>query len=152
MEVGYMADNMTGKLSSILTKTVATVNVKTSVFMESAKLKTQISTLQNEIRDMVFDIGSTVYELWADDSSDPDLIHEKCRQIQEKHQAIERLEQEIELLDKKEDEVFGAKNAAGDKAASDQAPEAVEGYVCPNCNTQYQSPIKFCKKCGQKMS
>jgi uncharacterized small protein (DUF1192 family) len=146
-----MANERSGKISSIFNKTVATVSVKTSVMLDSAKIKTQIGTLQNEIKGLQVEIGVKVYELWAEDRFDVSLIEDKCVLIREKTQTVESLLAEIERLKNQESEVFGKK---GEDAGNDDSPASKLNVICQcsNCKTQYSAPAKFCKKCGSKMT
>lgn len=126
----------TDKFKSIFTKTIATVNVKTSSFIESAKLKTHINTLEKEIENLFNEIGKKSFESWAKVETDTFDLNDCFISVQQKKEQIATLEKEIYKLELQQKEVLGAK----------------ELYICPSCKTTFENQIKFCKKCGAKMN
>lgn len=130
-----MASDPFNKFQDAVTRATATIGVKASVFVGSTKLKSQISTLKGEIDSLTGDLGVTVYKLWEKDEIDLDLIVEQCNIIKGKYEEIEGLKVEIENLEREE-------TAQSEKASS---------LVCPNCNTEFDMPVNFCRKCGTKM-
>jgi len=144
-----VANEPVNKLQSAVTRTTAAIGIKTSVFMESAKIKTHISTLKKEIDTLISELGTMVYTSWENDELVMEQINIHCEQIKAKYINIEELTQEIEKLETQEKEVFGKKKA---EESVNAANVAATQYVCSSCNTTYQSPVKFCGKCGTKMS
>jgi len=142
-----MATNKFDKLKTTFTKGVATINVKTSVFLETAKIKTHIETIQNEIKDLKYEIGDIAYNLWVSDKFDISLIENNCLMISEKIKNIEELNQEIYRLENQEKEVFGSR-----EKEIEESTKPDSAFVCPNCKAVYTSRINFCVKCGNKMS
>ena len=138
-----MPNESIGKLQDMLTRTTATVGVKTSVFVGSAKVRTNINTVKKEINNLYLELGTMVYESWKKEELDPELIEQQCLKIKEKFENIEELETEIAKLEQQEAKVLGAKR---------QEEKAMPSFICPNCRTAFDSPIKFCRKCGTKMA
>jgi hypothetical protein len=143
-----MANESFSKIQNAVTRTTAAIGVKTSVFVESAKIKTHIGTIKKEIGTMISDLGSIVYEAWEKDEIDTAQIAEQCEQIKAKYESIDELNQEIEKLEKQEGEVLGVKKPDSGGAAMEETPAS---YICPNCRLVYEAPVKFCRKCGTKM-
>ncbi len=144
-----MADESKSGLQNIITRTTATIGVKTSVFIGSAKVKTHINTIKKEISTLTDELGNIVYELWEKGEEDKERIDRHCQQIKEKYAGLEDLNAEIARLEQQESEVLGNKKQEENKQPSSDASEIK--YVCPSCNTVYEAPSKFCRKCGTKM-
>jgi hypothetical protein len=140
-----MEDDALGKLKSSFTKGVAAINIKTSVFLESAKFKTHIRTLQSEIAVLKQEIGDSVYESWLLNNFDVTSIEAKLQLIFQKNEAIDGLRQQIQKLESQEKEVFGNKE---NKPAEVIVPPA---FICSQCGTTYAFEVRFCKKCGNQM-
>ena len=141
-----MPNEPLNKFQSAVTRTTAAIGVKTSVFVGSAKIKTHISTLKSEISSMKLELGTTVYELWEKGGSNPDVITRQCQTINEKYKSIKELEAEVDKLASQEAEVLGSKKQE-DSATSQNA----KSFICTGCNTEFDAPMKFCRKCGVKM-
>lgn len=142
-----MPNEPLNRFQNAITRTTATIGVKTSVFVGSAKLNTHITTLKKEITSLTQDLGATVFELWEKEKNDPDRITQQCQMIKEKYESIVALEVEINKLEQQEAEVLGDK-----KQEDDISPQKAVGFVCPNCSRAFNTPIKFCRKCGTKMA
>ena len=110
-----MPNESISKLQGVLTRTTATVGVKTSVFVGSAKVRTQINTVKKEINNLYLELGNTVYELWEKDETNSELTEQQCLKIKEKFKNIEELNEEITKLEQQEVKVFGAKRQEGEK-------------------------------------
>ena len=143
-----MADETIDKIKSSFTKGVAALNVKTSVFLETAKIKTHISTLKNEIDSLKIDIGDRVYSSWKENSFDIKSIEDKLFLIEQKYETIEDLNKKINKLQDQEKEVLGEKIIDADD--DETADEPI--FTCSNCGTSYKNKFNFCKKCGNKMA
>lgn len=141
-----MEDDAFGKFKSSFTKGVAAINIKTSVFLESAKFKTHIRTLQSEITVLKQEIGDFVYESWRLNNFDLTNIEVKLHQILQKTEAINDLKQQIQKLESQEKEVFGNKESKNTEVITPPA------FVCSQCGTTYAFEVRFCKKCGNQMT
>jgi len=142
-----MSNEPLNKLQNAVTRTTAAIGVKTSVFVGSAKLKTHISTLKKEVFSLTMDLGETVFEAWEKGENNEDKIAQQCQAIKERYQNIEALKIEINKLENQESEVLGQK-----KQEDSVLPQKTEVYVCPSCSTAFSTVIRFCRKCGAKMS
>ena len=145
-----MANESLSKFQDAVTRTTATIGVKTSVFVGSAKIKTQIGTLKNEISSLELELGRGVYESWEKGEVDTVLIQEQCEKIAGKFSNIEKLNQEIVKLELQEEEVLGVKKVDGGVVQS--MDETKSQFICPNCSATFDTPIKFCRNCGTKMA
>ena len=135
-----MADTFE-KLKSSINRGSATISVKTSSSLEKTKLKTHIDSLKNEIQSLYFEVGQAAYTAWASDDPEYRAVEQLCSQIKQKQQQIEDLTQELNAIDVRDNEILGNK-----------AEKATAGIVCPKCGTSYESPVKFCRSCGFKLS
>lgn len=122
-------------------KGLTAINVKTSSFLEAKKIQTYIATLNSEIEALEKEIGSAIYEQW-DETGDVSLqlIGEQLMMIRQKQQTIAEQTRAAEELAKKEQEILGT----GDSAKPGR-------IFCPNCGQAYDTPAKFCRKCGTKL-
>ncbi len=145
-----MSGEKLGKMPPILTKAVASVNIKASVFFETAKIKTHIATVEAEIKDLMHAIGEKAYQLWERDVLDSSSLVEQLLLIREKHQTIVKLQDEIVRLESQETEVFGSKKL-DENENSTPPPKAQPASTCSKCHAEFAAPVKFCKKCGNKM-
>ena len=143
-----MADETIDKIKSSFTKGVAALNVKTSVFLETAKIKTHIGTLKNEIDSLKIDIGDRVYSSWKENSFDIKSIEDELCSIEQKYETVKDLNKKINKLQDQEKEVFGGKEIDADD--DETADEPI--FTCSNCGTSYKNKFNFRKKCGNKMS
>ncbi len=141
-----MSNNTFTKLKSSFNKGIATVSIKTSSSLEKVKLKTHIESLKDEILKRESIVGETVFEIWKEDSSTFPMLKKQLEELMEKQQELEQLVMELNSIDERDKQILGT-------AEYVQQEENVEEekYVCPKCNAIYEVPIKFCRKCGQKM-
>lgn len=135
-----MASDSLDKLKSNLNKGITTLNLKTSAVLEKTKIKTHISTLTTEIEQHESSLGKRIYEAWDNDRFRLEDFLEELQTIRKKHGRIQTLHQEYDQVDEKERTVLGSAGAT----------ESV--HVCGSCGTSYDAPVKFCPKCGAKMS
>ncbi len=126
-------------LKNAFTKGIATINVKTNNFMEETKCKTYITTLENEIKELKFQIGNKVYEKWAVQEEFVEEIEGTLQQIAEKYQEIQTQEARMQQLHKEEQQILG--NAQ-------KLPEGENTVFCSQCGMQNAPNYKFCCKCG----
>ena len=141
-----MSNEPLNKFQSAVNRATAAIGVKTSVFVESAKLKTQITTLKKEIDFLKEDLGIRIFELWEQDQATADLIEEQCHKINEGYKKIDQWNLQIEQLEREEANVMGAKIQQKNAHA-----QKVLGSVCPSCHEKYDEQLNFCRKCGTKM-
>lgn len=127
-----------------VSKGLTTINVKTSNFMEENKLRTSISTKENEISQLKIMIGNIVYEN-KEDFTQP-VIQEQIKAIDERLAAIENLKKEIEGLAEKEKDILGSQNYMQSQA--DNTPK----IYCAKCGSPNETGYKFCEKCGSPLA
>ena len=141
-----MSNESINKFQNAVTRATAAIGVKASVFVGSAKLKTQIGTFKNEIEKLSLDLGKNIFRLWNEGKVDRELIDEKCTAIKKKYENINKLNTEIEKLEREEANIMGVKT-------KQKVPELGKKplFSCPNCNETYDTPVKFCRKCGTKI-
>lgn len=146
-----MADERIDNFKTSITKGVAALNVKTSVFLETAKIKTQINTLENEIKNLKSEIGDKTFWDWKNQIFDLANIQDALQLILQKVEKIEILRQAIIKLENQQKEVFGEKTSnTGNTMLSVNNEE--NRFVCSKCQSLYSSPTKFCRKCGNRMT
>lgn len=131
---------MAGFMES-LNKGLATINVKTSNFMDESKYKTEISTKEKEIACLKSEIGNIVYENRDDFSMD--MVEDKLNTITEKYEAIENLKSMIASLPEKEKNILGVSQS--------QHQDNTSRVFCTNCGAPNTPGYKFCEKCGSPL-
>ncbi len=136
---------MAGVMKSF-SKGLATVNVKTNVFMEENKCKTYISTLEEDIRKLKLEIGENTYRLWTAGNFELTAVESLLGQIQEKEREIEQQRQKIQQLHVEEERILGSHQ---NQAAPVDAGEP--RIYCTQCGAPNKPDYKFCVKCGQPL-
>lgn len=126
-----------------LSKGLATLNVKTSNFMEENKLKTGITTKESEIAAIKSEIGEIVFI--NRESFTMDMVADKIEAILERCAAIDSLKAEIEALSKREADILGAQPVRTNDGAN------AKMLYCTNCGAGNGADYKFCEKCGNKL-
>lgn len=138
-----MAGDALQKFKSSLNRSVTTLSVKASSTLEKGKIKANIDAVTAEIQRLYTAIGESAYTSW-ECSGDFSSLGVLCTQIQQKKEEIQRLNQEIAAIDERDSQILSAK-------AAESAAFAEPGTVCPSCGTRFDTPVKFCSKCGQKL-
>lgn len=144
-----MAADAFSKLKSSINRGVTAINVKTSSSMEKARLKTQIENVQNEVQRMINAIGEAMYIMYEKGDEDYHRLDEHLAMIQQKKAEIVALQQEINAVDERSNQILGS--AAQDNVAVPAAPVAMVNSLCPNCGTPFSEGARFCRKCGNKL-
>jgi len=139
-----MAEEKLDKLKSSIKKGVTTINVKTSAMLEKAKIKTHINTLTTEIGELKGLIGDKAYSLWKDNNFTTESVIELLTSIDQKEMEILDLQQNIIALEQSNKQILGSKDNKNITKG--------EEFICPSCKTTYESPKKFCRSCGAKMT
>lgn len=132
-----MADSFE-KLKNKINKGMVTVSSKTTSTIEKTKIKTRISTVQNDIELMYASLGDLVYKMWLNNDRNFDAFDEKCRMIKAKQEEIASLNEEIRQAEERE------------KKAIEEA--SAYRVFCSNCGAEYDEPVKFCARCGNKIN
>ncbi len=143
-----MPNETKSSFQDMVTRTTAAIGVKTSVFVGSAKVRTHINTIKKEISRLSLELGNTVYALWEKDETDAERIDQQCQAIRDKYDEIAKLSDEIVRLEKQEAEVLGVKKEQSPKPPTETASSV---FICPGCQSEFNTPSKFCRKCGARM-
>ena len=136
------------KFKNSVNRGITTLSVKTSSSLEKSKLKTHIDSVEKDVQKLIFDIGQDAYAIWCT-GGDYGQLAEKCALVQQKKEEIEKLTGELNAIDDRDNQILGKNQEASQPAAQPQAPQPAPGTIfCPSCGTQYDEPVKFCRKCG----
>ena len=130
-------------LKETFTKSITTLNVKTNNFMEEAKSKTHISTLEDEIQKLKLEAGELMYTSWDKGEDAKEAAEEIFQQISAKYQEIKAQEEKIRKLAEEEQQILGTANQSQEISA--------EVIYCSQCGMQNSISYKFCCKCGKPL-
>lgn len=146
-----MAIDKFQKFKSSFNRGVTTISIKTSSSLEKVKIKTHIESINLEIERLIATAGETAYTLWENNESDFSSLYEHFTLIKQKKEEIAQLEKEYDSIDERGNQILGTPSS--DKTPVTSAgSEQVTGITCPNCGSNYAKPVKFCRKCGHKLS
>ncbi len=127
------------KIKSGINKSVATVNVTSSVYLETSKCRVMIENNENSIRELTMRLGEVTYRQWLQGQKDQAAIEAIAVEIRDKKQEIIALEARIrEVESEKQIILNGASKESG------------EGR-CPQCGTPCLPDALFCGTCGFKI-
>lgn len=141
-----MADDFFSKLKSSVNRGVTTISVKTSSSLEKTKIKTHIESLTKDIEKTYFIIGEAAFKIYDSGSTDYSPLNVHLTAIQQKKAEIEELASQLSAIDERDSQILGN---------SSDAPAAAGGsalYICNGCGAKYDAPVRFCRKCGNKMA
>ena len=133
-----MANDAFEKLKSSVNRGITTISVKTSSSLEKSKIKTHIDSLQRDIEKIYASLGESLYMEWLQEEINHDVFAERLETVKVKKAEIEELYAQLAAIDERDNQILGN---AGEK----------NSLVCAKCGTKYDSPVKFCGKCGNKM-
>ena len=128
---------MAGFMDSV-NKGFATLNVKTSNFMESSKIRAAITNKETEIGDLMRYIGETVY--LNRNVFSISMVEQQLADIKAKYDEIEDLKRQMSQLEATE------KNIIGGAASGAEAK-----IFCQQCGAPNSQGGKFCEKCGSPL-
>lgn len=123
-------------LQETFSKGLTAINVKSNNFMEVNKIKTQITSLESDIKNLKMNIGELTYASWVGGFDSKEQIDGYLAQIKTKMAEIEAANKEIENIQEQEKQILGSE--------SDAAPKV----FCTNCGAPNKVGFKFCEKCG----
>ncbi|MDO5417525.1 MAG: zinc ribbon domain-containing protein [Lachnospiraceae bacterium] len=140
---------------------ITKINMKTSTFMEENKIRTYITTLENDIMELKRRSGELGYQLWMDGQFDVSKLEPMYQEIAEKYCLIQEQERLIVELQEKNRQVLGTNPAPAAQGAPGQGmpgaapvqgmPGAAPGNVCPKCGEVCAPNVNFCKRCGTRL-
>jgi len=129
------------KFKSSLNRGVNNISQKTQSSIEKVKIKSQIDTLENEIRKQYTTLGELTYTKWELGDTDNTLLEQMLNEIRAKKQEIELHEAEMAAIDERDNQILN-------QPAAEAAPAA---NFCPGCGSACVPGAKFCLKCGSKL-
>lgn len=129
------------KVKKGLNKGTTVLSVKSSTLIETNKLKSEISSLQKNKKELFTEIGQKIYELKKNESEDTGVIEELVEKIEQIDTSIELKQKDIEELLKKQEEIL----KSGDNEDSNTGSNKCE------CGAEISSNAKFCVKCGRQI-
>lgn len=138
-----MAADAFEKLKSSFNRGITTISVKTSSSLEKSKIKTHIESLTREIERDIQLIGEEAYKIWSSEDSNFTVLNERCAAVKSKQDEIARLNEELASIDERDNQILGT---------TERPEEAAPKFICTNCGAQYETSVKFCRKCGNKMA
>ncbi|MCI9417499.1 MAG: zinc ribbon domain-containing protein [Eubacterium sp.] len=133
-------------LKESITKSITTLNVKTNNFMEQSKYKTYISTLEEDIKKLKFQIGALAYEKWSNGEDGKEELEPLFMQISSKYKEISIQEENIRKLYEEEQQILGTGSNA---SVANNA--AAPGIFCSQCGAKNAENYRFCVKCGSPL-
>lgn len=139
-------------IKDAFSKGLTTINVKTNNFMEETKVKTYISTMENESKNLCTTVGRKIFEQWQDGTVDINSVTEELQELTRLQKEIEKSQEKIQELQKTEEAILGkrpAETAAG--AVQGDIPEG-ERIFCSQCGGVNSTAYKFCCKCGAPLA
>lgn len=145
-----MAGDTFQKFKSSFNRGVTAISIKTSSSLEKVKIKTHIESINSEIERLIATAGETAYMIWESGESDFSSLSEQFTLIKQKKEEIAQLENEYASIDERDNQILGTQTSE-ETAASNPVAEVAEGITCPNCGSNYTTPVKFCRKCGHKL-
>ncbi len=98
---------------------------KTSELVGISKLKLSAMQLGNEIRELYRKLGGAVYSMTKADYENPELVAALVEEIDEKREALQKLRDQIAMLQK--------------------------AKACPCCQTKNHKDAAYCQRCGSKL-
>ena len=145
-----MAGDTLQKFKSSFNRGVAAISIKTSSSLEKVKIKTHIDSLSSEIERLIAAAGETAYTIWDSGETDFSSLGEQFSLIKQKKEEIKQLEDEYSSIDERDNQILGT-SGHEEPVAPLSTSDPVVGITCPNCGSNYTTPAKFCRKCGQKL-
>lgn len=121
-------------------KQITKINMKTSSFLEENKIRTYISTLENEIRELKLKVGENGYGMWRAGAFRGEELFPIFQEINGRYMLIRQQEEKLRQLAQQSSQVLGESQETG--------PAKV---FCPKCGAVCQPNMNFCKACGTKL-
>ena len=128
------------KLKNSVNRGITTISVKTSSSFEKTTINTHIETIKNEIIKLTSKLGEDVYNCWLNGEDSIMAFSETLDEIKLKFTKIDNLNEDLKRIDERRNSILGANNK-----------EISGPCFCSNCGARYDSPVKFCRNCGNKM-
>jgi vacuolar-type H+-ATPase subunit I/STV1 len=137
-----MANDAFEKFKSSVNRGITTISVKTSSALEKTQIKTHIESLSKEVDRIFANIGENAYKIWESEERDYSQLNALCEQVKSKKAEIEELKEKLDSIDDRDNQILGT---------SAEETKVSPKYICTQCGAQYESPVNFCRKCGNAM-
>lgn len=163
MEFTDKVKDVSKKVGDVAEKTYKTVADKSNQMIKNAKLKIQVSDIEQEIELMYSDFGKRIYELYQKgvmvegfekDCKKLDKMFKEINVLDEQSLAIKKMRKcgdcgEIIGIEDKFCPTCGSKQK---KIKAEKAKEEeIKMKVCSECGLEHPQEVKFCTKCGNKL-
>lgn len=137
---------MLQKFMSSVNRGVTTISEKASSTLEKTKIKSQIDSIETDIRKLFANVGETVYAAWERGEKDYASVETLLSTIRQKKAEAAQLTRDMAAIDARD-------NQAPDNTGAEKPAEAagLDGLICPGCGAVCASAAKFCRKCGHKL-
>lgn len=140
---------MAGLFDSI-SSGVSKINIKTNNAMESAKIKTIITSVTRERDELAKQVGYRLYDMTKTDKVDMEALKPLLSQIEQKNAQIAAEEQELKKIETLDEQVFGKHEQQASDPTKIQPGEPT--VYCQSCGALNAARFKFCVKCGQPLN
>lgn len=164
MEFSDKVKDVSKKVGDVAEKTYKSVADKSSQMIKSAKLRIQVSDLEQEIEIMYADMGKRIYEIYKNGEV-VEGFEKDCKKIEKMYKEILELDEKslyIKKLRKCSNcgEIIEIENkfcpSCGEKQKKIKEPKVEQQEqdikVCSECGMEHGLDVKFCTKCGNKLS
>lgn len=132
------------KLKDSMNRGITTISVKTSSSLEKSKINMHIDSLEKEIQGLFHSVGTGAYGLWESGALNFQPLEETLSSIKQKKAEIAQLAAERDSIDQRDSQILGM---TAQNSAPQPSPASV-GIICLQCGAAYDTPVKFCRKCG----
>lgn len=159
---------MLERLKRGIDKSIVSVGVQSTTYLETGKLKNKIEHVQENIIRASNELGSTIFQQWKDGKISAEYLDTVCKAIREMELEIEGYENQIEALNAEKQKVLsgeissvanttvcscGNRNELGAKFCTGCGKpvtkvEEAETLRCSSCGSQMEPGTKFCSNCG----
>lgn len=154
------------KVGDVAASTYKTVADKSNQMIKNAKLKMQISEIEEEIALMYSEFGKRIYKSY-EEGTPIEGFEKECKKIEKMFKEIESLEVrglqnknlrkcagcgETIPLDSKFCPTCGEKQKKIKVANEVKEPEMPDIKTCPECGEEFGPEVNFCTKCGSKLN
>lgn len=135
---------MFGKIKESIDKSIVSVSVKSSTYVETEKLKVKAANVAEEIKVQKQELGNRIYEQWKQSQIDSDYIIRVCKHIAEKENEINQYNFQIEQLTQERAKILRESNEVASAVA-------LTGKVECSCGKRNEKGARFCKACGKRL-
>ncbi len=125
-----------------IAKGVDSAKEGSKVFVEKAKLNTQIQDVEKEKNKLILNMGKLVYNLQSNGEIHIEQCDGICESIMQLDRQIAELQEQVNVLNIPKTQTYGGQNI--------QQP--IENGIQCQCGFMNKETAKFCAKCGQPLS